>query len=163
MIHTFRTSMILPCGIAEVFPFFADAMNLERITPPELCFRILTPRPISMGQGALIRYRLKLYGIPFKWSSLITVWDPPHRFVDEQQRGPYGLWAHTHCFTEQEGATRMTDEVVYELPFRPIGEILHPLIRRLITRIFLFRQRTIHGIIGNGGYPVHVKGGGHTS
>jgi len=149
MTHTFQTSTILPYGRTEVFPFFAEAGNLERITPSELCFRILTPEPIRMGQGTLIQYRLRLYGIPFRWSSLITLWDPPHRFVDVQHKGPYKLWVHTHRFMEQDGGTKMTDEVVYELPFAPLGEIFYPLIHRLISRIFLFRRRRIREIFGN--------------
>ncbi len=99
MIHTFRSSMTIPCRIFGVFEFFSDAANLEKITPPELRFHIRTPVPITMRQGARIDYHLQLFGIPFGWSSLITHWDPPRQFIDVQIRGPYKEWVHTHHFS----------------------------------------------------------------
>jgi ligand-binding SRPBCC domain-containing protein len=146
MIHIFRSSMIIPCPVSGVFAFFSDAANLQRITPPELRFQILTPAPIDMGQGARIDYRLQLCGIPFKWSTLITRWEPPYRFVDVQTKGPYRHWAHTHRFSEQKDGTKMTDEVVYQLPLWPLGEITYPLIRRELSRIFLFREQKVREI-----------------
>jgi ligand-binding SRPBCC domain-containing protein len=146
MIHTFRASTIIPRRVFDVFAFFSTASNLERITPPELRFRIVAPEPIEMGEGTLIHYRLRLYGIPFNWSSLITLWDPPHRFVDEQDKGPYKQWVHTHAFYERGGVTRMIDEVLYRLPLWPMGEVFYPLIHHQLSRIFRFREKAIQAI-----------------
>ena len=103
---TLTNELWLPHSPEEVFPFFADAGNLERLTPPSLRFRILTPPPIEMAVGTLIDYRISLRGIPMRWQSEITEWEPPYRFVDEQRRGPYRLWVHEHVFMPQEGATQ---------------------------------------------------------
>ncbi|MCA9729166.1 MAG: SRPBCC family protein, partial [Candidatus Eisenbacteria bacterium] len=118
--HVLHRQQLLPAPLEEVFAFFAAAENLERITPPLLQFRVLTPPPIDMRPGALIDYRLKLRGIPLRWRSEITVWDPPHRFVDEQRRGPYRSWIHEHRFEEENGHTRVTDEVRYLAPGGPL-------------------------------------------
>jgi ligand-binding SRPBCC domain-containing protein len=136
--NRFCYSMTLPLPVSGVFSFFADAGNLERITPPELRFRILTPMPIT------------LWGIPFRWSTLITVWDPPRRFTDVQTRGPYKQWVHTHHFLERSEATEMVDEVLYRLPLRPFGVIFQPVIHRELSRIFVFREKTIRDIFENG-------------
>jgi len=150
MIHSFRSSLIIPCPVSLVFAFFSDAANLQRITPPELGFRILTPMPIEMGLGTRIEYRLQLCGVPFRWSTLITLWEPPCCFVDCQTRGPYRRWAHTHRFSEQKKGTKMTDEVVYQLPFWPLGEMAYPLVERELSRIFHFRGEKIRRIFGGG-------------
>ena len=97
----------------QLFTFFSDAHNLAKITPPWLNFRMLTPAPVEMKVGTLIDYRLKLRGIPIRWQSEITAWDPPHRFVDEQRRGPYRCWTHTHTFVPVPDGTLIRDEVEY--------------------------------------------------
>jgi ligand-binding SRPBCC domain-containing protein len=125
----------------EVFPFFADAHNLEAITPPWLGFRVVTPRPIDMRAGALIEYRLRLHGVPLRWRTRIAVWDPPRRFVDVQIAGPYRLWHHTHDFEpDGSGGTIMRDTVRYGLPLGPLGALAHRLlVRRDLDAIFGFR------------------------
>ncbi len=117
MIHTFQTETSLNWPIADVFTFFSDAANIEKITPPELCFGIVTTCPIEMSEQTYIDYRLRLYGIPFKWSTLIAVWNPPNQFVDIQEKGPFKKWVHAHIFSEQKGSTKMRDKVIYQLPF----------------------------------------------
>ncbi len=139
--HTLRREQILPGTPDDVFPFFADAGNLEAITPPYLRFEIVTPRPIAMGEGTLIEYKLRLHGLPINWLTRIEVWEPGVRFVDQQMRGPYALWHHTHEFEAVgDDRTKMTDIVRYAIPFGPLGALAHALfVKRDVHRIFDYR------------------------
>jgi ligand-binding SRPBCC domain-containing protein len=139
-----HTTQRIPRPLSEVFAFFAQAQNLGTITPPELQFRIDTPLPIDMGQGTLIDYTIRLHGIPMRWRTRIAHWEPPHCFVDEQLRGPYAEWVHTHRFrSDGPDATIMEDDVHYRLPFGAIGQLLHPVVRRQLARIFEFRRSAV--------------------
>jgi ligand-binding SRPBCC domain-containing protein len=149
--HVLRTETLVPRPRTEVFDFFAAAENLERITPPELNFRILTPLPIRMGSGALIEYRLRLFAFPFRWRTRISHWDPGVAFVDEQLTGPYAKWVHTHRFQDAAGGTLVTDEVKYRLPLFPVGEVAYPLVRFQLERIFGYRARRLGELMGGTG------------
>ncbi len=138
-----HTTLELPLPVDEVFAFFAEAGNLERITPPELRFEILTSLPVEMRRGTLLEYRLRLFGVPFRWQTRIAAWDPPHGFVDVQLRGPYALWEHTHVFVATDGGTLIDDRVRYRLPLAPFGDVVHPLVRRQLARIFAYRQEAV--------------------
>ena len=120
---TLRSSLWVPHTPEAVFPFFAEAENLETLTPPWLSFRIVTPRPIAMREGVTIDYRIAVHGLPMRWRTLISRYEPGKAFVDEQIRGPYSVWHHTHTFTPQDGGTVLGDEVV----MRPKGGPLAPL------------------------------------
>ncbi len=148
MVHLLNRSTWIERPVEEMYAFFADAGNLERVTPPELRFRILTPLPIEMKVGALIEYRLALFGVPFGWRTEISCWDPPRRFVDRQLAGPYRKWIHTHEFTPERGGTRMRDNVEYGLPLGPLGLLALPLIRCQLKRIFDYREAALQSLLG---------------
>jgi len=143
--HTYvlKRSQVIYRSRGETFNFFSDAFNLERITPPLLRFRILTPPPIEMETGALLDYRLALFGVPFHWRTLIEEWTPAVSFVDSQVKGPYGLWRHTHTFEElSPNATLVRDRVEYRIPFGLLGRVAHLLfVRRALNKIFDYRAK----------------------
>lgn len=138
---TFEASQKIEQPIDEVFAFFSKPENLELITPPWVGFRILTPPPIDLREGALIDYRIRLKGIPIRWRTEITAWDPPHRFVDTQLRGPYRRWVHTHTFREVGDGTLVEDHVDYAVPGGALVDRL--LVRRDIERIFAYRASVL--------------------
>ena len=143
--HTLIREQRLEGTPDEVFPFFADAGNLEAITPPWLAFHVVTPRPIEMRAGTLIEYRLRLHRLPIRWLTRIEEWEPGVRFVDAQLHGPYALWHHTHEFEpDGVGGTVMRDTVRYALPWWPLGEVAHALlVRRDLAAIFDHRERAV--------------------
>jgi ligand-binding SRPBCC domain-containing protein len=148
--HTFETSMFLPVARERAFAFFSDATNLGRITPPELGFEILTPLPISLAEGTLIDYRIRLYGVPMRWRTRIASWDAPNAFVDEQLRGPYRTWVHSHRFRERDGGTEISDSVRWALYAHPFSEIVRPFVEWQIEKIFRFRESAIRRYVAGG-------------
>jgi len=139
--HIFETELWLPVPREKVFPFFADAHNLETITPPWLNFRILTPGVISMRVGTLIDYQIRIHGFPVCWRTEITGWDPPSGFRDEQRNGPYRVWRHTHTFEEKDGGTLCRDHVAYAVPG---GALINRLfVRKDVEKIFAYRAEAL--------------------
>lgn len=141
-----ETCLRIPRSIDQVFAVFADARNLERLTPPVLRFEVLTADPIVMRRGLLLDYRLRLHGIPFRWQSEITAWEPPHRFVDSQRRGPFRWWIHEHVFLEDGADTLMSDRVRYGVPG---GRLVHALlVARDLRMIFRYRAAAFGDLVG---------------
>ena len=137
----------VPSPIDEVFDFFSNAHNLEALTPELLEFKVLTPAPIAMFPGALIDYRLRVHGIPLRWRTEITEWDPPHGFVDTQLKGPYTLWHHTHRFETEGEGTRCRDTVLYRV-FG--GRLIQRLfVGRDVEAIFTYRQSEMRRRFGH--------------
>jgi ligand-binding SRPBCC domain-containing protein len=142
--HLLETATTVPACRSDVFTFFSNASNLMRLTPPSLGFRILTPAPMRMQEGALIDYRIFLHGLPMRWQTRISCWNPPCEFVDEQLKGPYRKWIHQHTFEEtSSGKTLIRDRVRYALPFPPFGDLALPLVRAELEGIFEFRRKAI--------------------
>jgi hypothetical protein len=155
IVHRLERSQLLERPAADVFAFYSDAANLEAITPPFLRFRILTPTPIAMQAGTRIEYALSLYGVPVRWRTLITRWEPGVCFVDEQESGPYALWRHTHAFEPRGTSTLMRDVVEYREPFGALGQLAHVLVvRRMLERIFDHRRDATGLLLGRSGRQV---------
>ena len=144
-IHTLTRQQELDGTPQDVFPFFADATNLEAITPPLLAFQVTTPRPIAMHAGTLIEYRLKIRRVPIRWRTLIEQWQPSEAFVDTQIKGPYKLWHHTHTFEPLPGGrTLMSDVVRYSIGYGLVGDLAHSLfVGRDVASIFDYRAEVI--------------------
>ncbi|HEY6550570.1 MAG TPA: SRPBCC family protein [Solirubrobacterales bacterium] len=149
-IHLLERSQRVEVPIDLAFAFYGNSDNLEPLTPPWLHFEVTTPRPLTLQAGALLDYRLKLHGVPVRWTTLIETWEPPLRFVDSQAKGPYSHWEHTHLFEQDgDGATIIHDRVRYVLPLGPLGAIAHRLfVRRDLKRIFDYRREAVAERLG---------------
>lgn len=140
----FLTEQWIPKKVEEVFSFFSQAKNLEVLTPPWLKFHVEAISTSSMREGTTIDYRLKIHGIPVNWQSLISDWVPNQRFVDEQTKGPYAKWHHTHSFKAYRGGTLMKDHVRYRIPLGGFGKLLGGVfVRKDIEKIFTYRRQKI--------------------
>ena len=150
-VYRLECSMFVPLPIEQVFSVFEDPRNLARITPASLGFEIVSSEP-HMRRGAEIEYRIRWAGLPLSWKTLITEYDPPNVFVDEQVRGPYRLWRHRHSFRAAEGETEIADRVEYALPLGVLGRAAHALVvRRQLTGIFTYRQEALTRMLGDAG------------
>ena len=152
--YTLERTQVVPVPIEEAFALFADAANLERITPPWLRFRIVEA-PRELGPGARLRYRLRLFGVPIRWRTEIVEWNPPRRFVDIQRRGPFRLWEHEHRLTPVAGGTEIQDRVHYRLFLGPVGALVRSLVvRGWLDGIFDYRAEVVPGLLSVRARPV---------
>ena len=148
MDYQLRCRLLAPLPLKETFQAFEDPRNLAKITPPGLGFQVVTNDVIQMRRGAEIEYIIRWQGLPMRWKTLITEYNPPSSFVDEQARGPYSVWGHRHTFQETLEGTIVSDCVDYRLPFGPLGEIAHALmVRRQLLEIFSYRQRSMSDLL----------------
>ena len=145
-VYRLQTELFVPSSLTDVFAFFADAFQLETITPPWLNFRVLTPRPFEIQKSTLIDYKLRLHMIPIRWQSEISEWEPPYRFVDQQIRGPYTLWYHDHTFEEKDGGTLVRDVVDYSMLG---GSLVNRFfVQNDLRKIFEYRHKKLREIFG---------------
>lgn len=143
-IHTLECEMLAPVSMQDAFRVFEDPYNLARITPPWLAFRIISEGRVAMRKGAEIEYTIRWFGVPIRWKTRITAYEPPFHFVDQQIEGPYTLWRHRHAFRPTETGTIISDHVDYVLPFGILGQLMHQLVvRKQLREIFDFRQRAL--------------------
>ena len=162
--YTLRRQQWVAAPLQRIFPFFAQPGNLALITPSSLDFRLLTPLPVNMEKGRIIDYTIRLAGLPVRWRTMITTYEPPRCFVDEQISGPYSFWHHTHRFEPRDGGTLLYDEVRYVLPMALIGPVrglIHTLyVRPSLERIFDYREQVFTRLFG--GRPITSKQASHT-
>lgn len=145
--HLLRQEQRLHAPLDRVFPFFSRPENLERLTPGFLGMKLLTPSPIPMHVGAIVDYVISLNGLPMRWTTCISEYEPPHRFVDVQLKGPYSFWHHTHTFEADDDDTIVRDEVRYLLPFGPLGKVARSLmVERQLKTIFNYRREFLDRI-----------------
>jgi len=138
----FEKEIYIDLAVPEVFDFFSRAENLEKVTPRQLQFQILTPLPIDMKAGSIIDYKLKVHHIPVSWQTEISEWNPPHRFTDIQVKGPYRKWIHQHIFEKSGNGTRMKDLLEYAIPGGFLSSIINQvLVRKDIESIFIYREK----------------------
>jgi len=162
-----EASAFLPVERERLFKFFSDAFGLQALTPAWLHFSVVTPAPIQIAAGTLINYRLRLHGVPIRWQSRITAWEPPVRFIDEQTRGPYRRWHHEHVFEPADAGTLCRDIIDYSV-FG--GRLVHTFfVRRDLLRIFEYRQSKLRELFVKsnaarsalGAAPAATKRGNH--
>ena len=142
-VHTLRRSQWLPRPLSQIFDFFKTPDNLAKLTPPWLGFQIQTPKPHVMKAGAIFDFSVRPLGIPQHWRTVIESYDPPHGFVDVQIQGPYKLWRHAHLFAKEDGGTRVSDEIRYELPYAPLDVIVLGLVESQLSSIFDYRKAAL--------------------
>ena len=143
-VYKLKYSQVVDANIDEVFDFFSSPENLSILTPEKLNFKILSPTPILMKEGQIIDYTVKLLGVNVRWRTIITEYNRKDKFVDQQLKGPYSMWHHTHEFQELNGKVKMTDTILYAIPFGILGEIVNILwVKKDLDYIFKYREKAI--------------------
>lgn len=153
MIYTMERTQIIPADLEKVWAYFATPRNLNAMTPPDMDFEFTRGGDEPMYAGQVIEYRVAIVpGVRVRWLTQITHVREQAFFIDEQRIGPYRLWIHEHCFEPVDGGVRMTDRVIYALPFGSLGRIIHALfISSRLKQIFDYRYRKVEEIFGQGG------------
>ena len=147
-VYSLKRKQFIKLPIEKVFDFFSKPENLEKITPSSLSFKIITPIPIDMSKGALIDYTIKLFFYPVHWRTIISDYNPPYSFIDQQIKGPYKFWHHSHKFKEVNDGVEIIDNVKYSVPFGVVGRLAHKIwIRNELNKIFDYRMKIINDLI----------------
>jgi len=147
-VYSLKRKQFIKLPIEKVFDFFSKPENLEKITPSSLSFKIITPIPIDMSKGALIDYTIKLFFYPVHWRTIISDYNPPYSFIDQQIKGPYKFWHHSHEFKEVNDGVEIIDNVKYSVPFGVVGRLAHKIwIRNELNKIFDYRMKIINDLI----------------
>lgn len=146
-IYTFRQKQFIACSLQEAWSFFSDPQNLNEITPDDMSFEIIGTPPSKMYAGLMIQYKVRpLLNIPMQWLTEITQVQEPYFFIDEQRVGPYSLWHHQHHFKEIAGGVEMEDIIHYRIPFAPLSNILHGIVKNKLDHIFNYRSKKIDSL-----------------
>lgn len=149
MRYQLNNAFVVNATSEAAWAFFSTAENLPKITPPQMGFHIVTPRPIVLQRDSIIDYTIRVSGFPVKWRTRIVNWEPPTRFIDLQERGPYKLWHHEHTFQAVDGGVRCRDRVIYEIPLGVLGTIAqHVMVKRQLLEIFNYRKAVIERELG---------------
>lgn len=147
--HYLHMKQWIPVPINKVWDFFSSIYNLEKITPPWLKFKIRSCSTERIKKGTQIKYDLSIHGVPFSWRSNISIWNPQNNFSDEQEKGPYKIWSHSHIFQEIAGGTLIEDRVEYQMPLFPFGQVVLPFIKKDLSEIFTYRRKAIAKLLCN--------------
>ena len=148
--HHLKQSQTLPVDRKVLWEFISVPQNLNKITPPDMAFKIIGEPPEKTYAGLLLEYRVKVPLLGWStWLTEIKYVEEGLSFMDEQRVGPYKLWLHTHKLEDVDGGTRMTDDIRYLIPFGPIGLLANFLfVGRTLRRIFDYRRVKMEEVFG---------------
>lgn len=146
-IYKLEKSQLLDIDLETAWKFFSDPKNLQKITPSDLSFNILSPLPEKVYPGLIILYKIKIFSfIPFNWVTEITQVRENEFFIDEQRFGPYKFWHHQHSFEKKNGKTLMKDTVHYGLPYGIFGRLGKGIVQKQLRQIFDYRKSILSDI-----------------
>ena len=142
-IYELRTEITVKAPLEQVWAFFSNPKNLQRITPDYMGFQIVKcPEVETIFNGMIIEYIVRpILNLPLKWVTEIKEVQPLVSFTDIQLKGPYALWHHFHSFEKINGHTKMADMVKYAMPLSILGNITHQLfVKKQLEEIFKYRE-----------------------
>jgi len=150
-IYEIYRKQMLPISLDEAWDFFSSPLNLEKITPEYMNFKILSnDANEKVYPGKIIQYKVHpIAGIPLHWVTEITHVVDRKLFVDEQRYGPYSFWHHKHMFEEKDGGVEMIDIVHYGLPMGILGRLAKNLfVGKQVEGIFDYRNEILEQRFG---------------